>query len=119
MHDKVHSRILDGRTERPTDVRDELEQSDAASQGYIGIARLQIRAATVSRIVEALARLDAGKYGVCVECDGEMADGRLRAKPFAVRCTACEGKRHQQQPRAHQHSLRRGSLLQFPRAVIS
>jgi DnaK suppressor protein len=42
-----------------------------------------MRADTLARVDEALVRLDAGKYGSCVECDGEISERRLRALPFA------------------------------------
>ena len=44
----------------------------------------------IAKIHEALGRLDQGEYGYCAECAGEISAQRLRALPFAVRCTACE-----------------------------
>jgi DnaK suppressor protein len=38
----------------------------------------------------ALLRLDEGSYGRCVDCDDEIARGRLEAFPVARRCTACQ-----------------------------
>ena len=52
-----------GRTDRADDVRDDLEVSDADVQGEIELALLQMRAETLTRIDEALARLDAGEAG--------------------------------------------------------
>ena len=34
--------------------------------------------------------LDEGRYGHCYECGDEIAEARLRALPFAVRCKDCE-----------------------------
>ena len=115
MQDEIQSRIRDGRTDRPIEVRDDLEHSDADIQ----IALLQISAETLTRIDEALVRLDAGEYGSCVECDGEIAERRLRALPFAVRCQACEEKREQEQGHARQLAQRRGSLSLFSDAISS
>ncbi len=39
----------------------------------------------------ALARIDAGTYGVCVSCGGEIAEGRLKARPEASLCIGCAG----------------------------
>ena len=39
---------------------------------------------------EALDRLDAGDYGVCLACDEPIAPKRLRALPWARYCVACE-----------------------------
>jgi DnaK suppressor protein len=85
----VQSRIRSGR-DRPMEGRDDLEHSEADTQGDIERNLLQIRAATLARIDEALVRLDAGLYGTCAECEGAISEPRLRALPFAVRCQGCE-----------------------------
>jgi DnaK suppressor protein len=108
MQNEVHSRIRDGRTGRPAEVRDDLEHSDADIQGGIEFALLQMRAETLARIDGALARLDAGEYGSCFECGSDISERRLRALPFAVRCQACEEKREQQQGDARRLNQRRG-----------
>jgi DnaK suppressor protein len=109
MHVEVHNRIRDGRTDQPKEVRDDLEHSDADTQGAIEFALLQMRAEMLTRIDEALRRLDAGVYGSCVECEGEISERRLRALPFAVRCQACEERREQTHGQARQVAQRRGS----------
>jgi DnaK suppressor protein len=42
----------------------------------------------------ALARLDAGEYGLCIDCGTEIPRERLHAQPFASRCIACQ-QRHE------------------------
>ena len=118
MQDEVQRRIRDGRTDRTKEVRDDLEHSDADIQGDIELALLQMRAETLTRIDEALIRLDEGKYGSCFQCGGEIAERRLRALPFAVRCQACEEKR-EQEGHARQAAQRRGGVSLFPDAVSS
>ena len=117
MRDDVQSRIRDGRTDRPNEVRDDLEVSDADIQGDIEFALLQMGAETLIRIDEALVRLDAGEYGSCVECDGEISERRLRALPFAVRCQMCEETLENEQGRARQLVQRRGGFSLFPDVV--
>jgi DnaK suppressor protein len=112
IQDDVQSRIRHGLTDRPNEVRDVLEVSDAGIQGDIEFALLQMRAETLSRIDEALVRLGAGEYGSCAECDGEIAERRLRALTFAVRCQACEERREEAQGYA-QHLAQRRSLSLF------
>ena len=41
-------------------------------------------------VEEALDRLDAGDYGVCLSCDEPIADKRLRALPWARYCVVCQ-----------------------------
>ena len=39
---------------------------------------------------EALARLDAGAFGMCVRCGRPIADERIEALPWAARCIDCQ-----------------------------
>ena len=114
---EVQRRIRDGRTDRPNAVRDDLELSDADTQGDIDLALLQMTAESLTRLDEALVRLDAGEYGSCDTCAGDISERRLRALPFAVRCQACEETREQEQGRARRLAQRRGSFSLFPDAV--
>jgi DnaK suppressor protein len=111
LNDEVQNRIRDGRIDRPSEVRDDLEHSDADIQGDIELALLQLRSDTLARIDEALVRLDAGKYGSCFECDGEIAERRLRALPFAVRCQSCEEKREREEGDERRLAQRRSLSL--------
>ena len=69
---------------------DETEWIEADVQEHIEVTLIQMKGEALARVREALVRLDAGEYGYCVECAGEISEQRLRALPFAVRCTACE-----------------------------
>jgi len=106
MDDNVRERMRDGRSDGPQDARDIVDIADATLQQELDLALLQMRVATVGRIDEALHRLDAGQYGSCFECDEAIAESRLRALPFAVRCRACEEKRETAQGNARQAALR-------------
>lgn len=41
-------------------------------------------------VLAALARLDAGTYGRCVDCGTALPDERLDARPEAARCVSCQ-----------------------------
>lgn len=53
-------------------------------------ASLEVLLAQQERVREALARLDAGSYGRCVDCGRELPDERLDARPEAERCVDCQ-----------------------------
>jgi DnaK suppressor protein len=53
-------------------------------------ASLEILHAQQERVREALARVDAGSYGRCVDCGSELPDERLEARPDAARCVNCQ-----------------------------
>lgn len=52
--------------------------------GLGGAAREELR-----EIDAALARIDAGTYGVCEVCGNAIPAARLRARPTASRCVRC------------------------------
>jgi RNA polymerase-binding transcription factor len=116
---ELQGRIREGRTDRSLQVGDTLEHSDADIQEDIELALLQMRSETLTRIDEALVRLDAGKYGSCFECEREIAERRLSALPFAVRCQACEERREAAQGEARRLAQRRGSFSLFPDVISS
>lgn len=45
--------------------------------------------AKLGLLVEALKRMEAGTYGVCTRCGGEIAFERLFVMPEAPACTGC------------------------------
>ncbi len=91
----LQRRVRQAPAGRPAGAVDDIEQAEADVQEDIEVALIQMKGEALERVRDALVRLDAGDYGNCVDCSGEIADGRLRAVPFAVRCTACEGAREQ------------------------
>ncbi|MHB1432413.1 MAG: TraR/DksA family transcriptional regulator [Streptosporangiaceae bacterium] len=41
-------------------------------------------------VLDALRRLDEGRYGVCVDCGKPVPESRLKARPEAARCLKCQ-----------------------------
>src|SRR5499426_3085671 len=72
------------------EVLDAVESSEADIQEDIEFALIQMKSETLNKVNDALARLDHGDYGYCFECGEDIAEKRLRALPFAVRCKDCE-----------------------------
>jgi len=75
------------------DVVDMAESAEVDLQEELAFALIQMKAETLERTNRALRRLDAGTFGVCDSCGDEIAEARLRALPFALRCTECEERR--------------------------
>ena len=99
--------------EKPHDVMDQGETSEVDIQEDIELALIQMKAETLNKINEALARLEAGRYGFCYECGEDISEARLRALPFAVRCKDCEEARENAANRERMLSQRRGSSSLF------
>ena len=72
---------------------DEQDVAESYQRSDVDLAVVQMKAETVARIDAALRRVEAGTYGRCVECEDPIAFERLRALPFALRCTSCEQSR--------------------------
>jgi DnaK suppressor protein len=99
--------------EKPHEVMDQGETSEVDIQEDIELALIQMKAETLNKINEALARLEEGTYGNCFECGDEIAQPRLRALPFAVRCKDCEEAREMAQQRERIQARRGSSTLGF------
>jgi DnaK suppressor protein len=110
---EVQSKIKDVRSEGTanltTGVVDAEETSVSDIQEDIELALIQMKAETLTRVNEALERLNAGSYGRCNECGDEISPQRLRALPFAVRCKDCEEAREIAAQRERHMTQRRGS----------
>ena len=94
-------------------VLDAVESSEADIQDDIEFALIQMKSETLNKIDDALARLEQGDYGNCFECGEEIAERRLRALPFAVRCKDCEEAREVAEQRERQLAARRGGASLF------
>jgi DnaK suppressor protein len=55
-------------------------------------ASLEVLLGQQERVREALARIEAGTYGRCVDCGRELPEERLEARPEAERCVDCQQK---------------------------
>ena len=43
-------------------------------------------------VLAALARIEDSTYGRCIDCGGDIPEGRLEARPDAARCVNCQAK---------------------------
>ena len=113
---EVKGKIREVRAEgadKDHEVLDPGETSEVDIQEDIEFALIQMKAETLNKINEALARLETGRYGHCFECGEEITEARLRALPFAVRCKDCEEARENAANRERMLSQRRGSSSLF------
>ena len=95
------------------------ESSETDIQEDIELALIQMKAETLNKIDDALTRLEQGNYGNCFDCGEEIAEKRLRALPFAVRCKDCEEARENAEQRERHLNARRPASSLFMRHVSS
>jgi len=109
----LQGRIRDVRADGDRDVLDDGESSEVDIQEDIELSLIQMKSETLNKIDEALRRLERNTYGNCFECGDEIAELRLRALPFAVRCKDCEEARESAEQRARVTAQKRGSSALF------
>lgn len=120
LETKIRETLSSSRSERPAqrfaDGIDEAEASDAEVQDEIAFALLEAHAEAITRIDEAVRRLDDGRYGRCGQCGDDIGELRLRALPFATRCVDCERQREGGRPHATAPAPRSGAYGSQPPA---
>ena len=77
------------------DVKDPEEQCVHEFVQGLDFALIEMKSRTLARINDALQRLEAGRYGVCVDCEEAIGKARLEALPFADRCRGCQEAREE------------------------
>jgi DnaK suppressor protein len=115
---EVQDKMRDVRAEgswggKQTEVFDAVESSEADIQEDIELALIQMKSETLNKVDDALSRLEHGDYGYCFECGEEIAEKRLRALPFAVRCKDCEEAKEVAEQRERHLAQRRGASSLF------
>jgi DnaK suppressor protein len=70
----------------PADAGANLSESER-TRAVLHVARSQR-----AEVLDALRRIEAGSYGTCVDCGGQVPEGRLEARPEAARCVSCQAK---------------------------
>jgi RNA polymerase-binding transcription factor DksA len=69
-----------------------LHMADVGTENYdqeFTLGLIENEQGTLELVNEALARLDAGKFGLCVECGDPIPKPRLQAIPYTRHCIRC------------------------------
>lgn len=73
-----------------------VSRMDAMQQQAMAVANRATSHNHIAAIDAALARMEAGGYGDCLECGEEIAPARLAARPEARLCIVCKSRSEQQ-----------------------
>lgn len=86
-------------SQHPADLASDLEQRERL------VAQTSTERVRLAAIDDALARLDAGTFGLCVDCGDEIPLERLLALPQAARCIGCQQREeHSRGARRRRHA---------------
>ena len=89
IHDKLRS-LRESLPAEVSEVKDAEEQSVDDFVQEVDFALMEMKSQTLSKIDEAIQRLEDGTYGICAECQTEISEARLAALPFASLCRDCQ-----------------------------
>jgi len=71
---------------------DWIDQSSQESDLHVRLALKQTDSKLLRAIEEAIHRVDQGTYGICMECENDIAAARLEAVPWTRVCIDCKAK---------------------------
>jgi DnaK suppressor protein len=77
----------------------EFEEGAQTEHEAFTLARLgENQRRELQQIDAAIARIDAGEYGICKDCEQEIDPRRLAALPYALLCTECATRHERAAP---------------------
>ena len=74
---------------------DWIDHSSMESDIHVRLVLKQTDSKVLRAIEEAILRLDQGVYGICMECEEEIAAARLDAVPWTRVCINCKERQGQ------------------------
>ena len=66
-----------------------LTRLEAMGEQHVNHKILDESKLRLTRLQNALLRIDKPMFGICIECEEEIGIGRMMARPESVRCVAC------------------------------
>ena len=71
---------------------DWIDQSSMENDVHVRLALKQTDHKLFRAIEDAIHRVDQGTYGICTDCENEIAPARLEAVPWTRVCIECKSK---------------------------
>ena len=66
-----------------------LTRLEAMGEQHVNNKILDESKIRLTRLKNALLRIDKAMFGICIECEEEIGIGRMTVRPESVRCVAC------------------------------
>ncbi len=67
-----------------------LTRLEAMGESLVNQKILDESRVRLTRLKNALSRIDHAMFGICIECEEEIPIERMRVRPESVRCIECE-----------------------------
>jgi len=81
---QTHEKLTDGVVQDTADEVQSLSMENLQSS----LQRTEID--ELHLMVDALARIERGEYGICIDCGEPISEKRLENFPYAARCIVCQ-----------------------------
>lgn len=81
---------VDGRATSDVDTQDPLDKANGSFAKEYFFQQSDADRAILGLVQGALARVQAGEFGTCVECGQAVEPKRLEAVPWALHCIGCQ-----------------------------
>ncbi len=69
-----------------------LTRLEAMGEQHVNNKILDESRVKLTRLKNALLRIDKPMFGICIECEEEIGFGRMSIRPESVRCVECANK---------------------------
>ena len=93
------SRTVDGMGENREQFPDPTDRASLEGNRNLLLRIRDRERKLITKIDEALGRIDDGSYGKCEECGGDIGIERLRARPVTTLCIDCKSLQEAQERR--------------------
>ncbi len=86
--------LLEHNLQERLDILRELEPHALPTVDPVAYQTAASHRAVIEQITAALNRADAGTYGICARCGGQIPPARLEVVPHAASCASCPVAAH-------------------------
>jgi DnaK suppressor protein len=93
------SRTVDGMEDSRDEISDPTDRASLEGNRSLTLRIRDRERKLITKIEEALGRIDDGSYGVCEDCGGPIAVERLRARPVTTLCITCKAEQEEAEKR--------------------
>ncbi len=70
-----------------------LTRLEAMGESHVNHTILDESRLRLTRLKNALSRIDHPMFGICIDCEEEISMGRMKIRPESVRCVDCANAR--------------------------
>lgn len=97
LHQKLDEALKEAKTSsggsnNPAQTADFIDQASIETDIALAFRIRERDSRLVRKIMDALAKLEDGTFGICEECGRQISEGRLKARPIARLCITCKEK---------------------------